>query len=193
MHVIINCRRSRSQIQNPRSFAHNHQLPPLVRGIRRVHDISHRGSAPPSTATMPPPPPVERKPSYIQFTPKRSIPSFENLVALANYEERLKGARKIVWRDRGELPVEIHDLWECLKHSTRGGLSEFNRLASVRAPNLTIFGLGAGTLAFVIRAGVNFILLLTRLKRIKRYGACWCVRHRNSADRSPQRVSLRRD
>ena len=73
---------------------------------------------------MPPPPPVERKPSYIQFTPKRSMPSFENLVALANYEERLKGAKKIVWRDRGELPVEIRDLWECLKHSTKGGLSK---------------------------------------------------------------------
>jgi hypothetical protein len=61
------------------------------------------------------------------------MPSFENLVALANYEERLKDARKIVWRDRGELPVEIHDLWECLKHATRGGLSEVKSLASLRA------------------------------------------------------------
>lgn len=86
-----------------------------------------------TSLTMPPPPPVERKPSYIQFTPKRSIPSFENLVALANYEERLKDARKIVWRDRGELPVEIHDLWECFKHATRGGLSELNPLMSLRA------------------------------------------------------------
>ena len=59
------------------------------------------------------------------------MPSFENLVALANYEERLKDARKIVWRDRGELPVEIHDLWECLKHATRGGLREFKLLASL--------------------------------------------------------------
>lgn len=107
---------------------------------------------------MPPPPPVERKPSYIQFTPKRSIPSFENLVALANYEERLKEARKIVWRDRGELPVEIYDLWECSKHATRGGLR-------------------AGTLAFVIRAGVNLILLLTRLKRIKREYRFAAIRH----------------
>ena len=89
-------------------------------------------SLPGKQATMPPPP-VERKPSYIQFTPRRSIPSFENLVALANYEERLKGARKIVWRDRGELPVEIHDLWECLKHATRGGLSELSPLVSLRA------------------------------------------------------------
>jgi hypothetical protein len=49
--------------------------------------------------------------------------SFENLVALANYEERLRDARKIVWRDRGELPVEIHDFWECLEHAARGGMS----------------------------------------------------------------------
>lgn len=52
------------------------------------------------------------------------MPSFENLVALANYEERLKEARKIVWRDRGELPVEVHDLWECLEHAARGALRE---------------------------------------------------------------------
>ena len=122
---------------------------------------------------MPPPPPVERKPSYIQFTPKRSIPSFENLVALANYEERLKGAKKIVWRDRGELPVEIHDLWECLKHATRGGLSKARATSvapSVEIRNLTMIDAGAGTLAFVIRAGVNLILLLTRLKQMKRCG-----------------------
>ena len=63
--------------------------------------------------------------------------------------------------------------------------------------NLTTFDSGAGTLAFVLRAGVNLILLLTRLKRIKRYGAV----HRGSArasyelsaDRSLQRVPLRRD
>ena len=95
------------------------------------------------------------------------MPSFENLVALANYEERLKGARKIVWRDRGELPVEIHDLWECLKHATRGGLSECKFLSPLEHQILRI-NLGAGTLAFVIRAGVNLILLLTRLKRIRR-------------------------
>lgn len=58
------------------------------------------------------------------------MPSFENLVALANYEERLRGAKKIVWRDRGELPVEIHDLWECLKHATRGGISKPKLVAS---------------------------------------------------------------
>jgi hypothetical protein len=119
---------------------------------------------------MPPPPSVERKPSYIQFTPKRSMPSFENLVALANYEERLKDARKIVWRDRGELPVEVHDLWECFKHAMRGGLSELKSLMSIPVSEPHNNTSGAGALAFVIRAGVNIILLLTKLKRIKRYG-----------------------
>ena len=107
--------------------------PPRIRRPCRIDGISDRVSLPGDPATMPPPPPVERKPSYIQFTPKRSLPSFENLVALANYEERLKGARKIVWRDRGELPVEIHDLWECLKHATKGGLSELNPTLSLPA------------------------------------------------------------
>lgn len=116
------------------------------------------------------PPPVERKPSYIQFTPKRSIASFENLVALANYEERLRDARKIVWRDRGELPAEIHDLWECFKHAAKGGLSELGFLVSSERRNLTVIGSGAGSLAFITRAGVNLILLLPRLKRVKRHG-----------------------
>lgn len=46
-------------------------------------------------------------------------------MVLANYEERLKEARKMVWRDRGEPAVEVEDLWECLEHGTRGGLSTF--------------------------------------------------------------------
>ena len=71
------------------------------------------------------PPPVTRVPSFIQFTPKRAMTSFENLVALANYEERLREARKIVWRDRGEKPIELDDLWECLEHAGRGGWSAY--------------------------------------------------------------------
>lgn len=127
MHVIIN------DSINYRTYLfpwHDHQVRLFVRGFCYIHGISSRGSTSGNPATMPPPPSVERKPSYIQFTPKRSLPSFENLVALANYEERLKDARKIVWRDRGELPVEIHNLWECLKHATRGGLREFKLPAS---------------------------------------------------------------
>lgn len=62
--------------------------------------------------------------SYIQFTPKRTMASFENLVALANHQEKLREARKVVWRDRGEIPVELHDLWEVAEHAGRGGFRE---------------------------------------------------------------------
>ncbi|KAI0337970.1 hypothetical protein BDW22DRAFT_1363556 [Trametopsis cervina] len=102
------------------------------------------------SGSLPPPldtPPMSRVPSYIQFAPRRAIASFENLVALANYEETLKEARKIVWRNRGEKPVELDDLWECFEHGGRGGLR-------------------AGTLAFAIRSGVNLILLMTRIKKV---------------------------
>lgn len=55
--------------------------------------------------------------------PRRyAIASFDNLVVLANYEEHLREARRMVWRDRGEPAVEVHDLWECLEHSFCGGL-----------------------------------------------------------------------
>lgn len=55
--------------------------------------------------------------------PRRyTIASFDNLIVLANYEERLREARKMVWRDRGESAVEVHNLWECLEHGLRGGL-----------------------------------------------------------------------
>ncbi|KAI0080505.1 hypothetical protein K474DRAFT_1657632 [Panus rudis PR-1116 ss-1] len=95
------------------------------------------------------PPLVSRANSsnYIHFTPKRAMASFENLVALANYEERLREARKVIWRDRGEKPVELDDLWECLEHAARGGWR-------------------AGGLGFAIRSGVNLILLLVRMDRI---------------------------
>lgn len=66
---------------------------------------------------------ISRTPSYIQFAPRRAMASFENLVALANHQERLREARKIVWRQRGEPAVELEDLWECMEHAGRGGLS----------------------------------------------------------------------
>jgi hypothetical protein len=59
----------------------------------------------------------------INFTPKRSVASFENLVALANYQERLKEARRMVWRDKGQPVVELQDLLDCLEHAGRGGVS----------------------------------------------------------------------
>ncbi|KZV64565.1 hypothetical protein PENSPDRAFT_162497 [Peniophora sp. CONT] len=101
-------------------------------------------SAPPSK-----PDPPKRAPSYINFTPRRAMASFENLVALANYEEHLREARKMVWRDRGEPAVEVGDLGECIEHGLRGGLR-------------------AGAIAFTIRSGVNIILLLVRIRKIPR-------------------------
>jgi hypothetical protein len=68
---------------------------------------------------------LTRVPSYLEFAqtaPRRAIASFENLVALANYEEHLRDARKMVWRDRGEPAVELYDLAECADHGVRGGL-----------------------------------------------------------------------
>ena len=66
--------------------------------------------------------PLSRTPSYLQnAVPRRAIRSFENLVALANDQERLKDARKIVWRDRGEPAVELSTIRQCLEHALRGG------------------------------------------------------------------------
>ena len=45
--------------------------------------------------------------------------------------------------------------------------------------NLTVINSGAGSLAFIIRAGVNLILLLTRLKQIRRYGTVASIVHEN--------------
>jgi hypothetical protein len=49
--------------------------------------------------------------------------SFENLVALANHSERIKEARKIVWRDKGQPVVELEDFWDTFRHAGRGALS----------------------------------------------------------------------
>ena len=66
---------------------------------------------------------VRRESSYLQFRPpKQAMASFDNLVALANHQERLKEARKMVWRDRGEPAVELDDIWDCLEHAGRGGI-----------------------------------------------------------------------
>ncbi|KAI0265887.1 hypothetical protein BC834DRAFT_876787 [Gloeopeniophorella convolvens] len=115
--------------------------------------------APPPHPSEPGKPPLRREPSYLQFTPRRyAMASFDNLVVLANYEERLREARRMVWRDRGEPAVEINDLWECLEHGTRGGLR-------------------AGTIAFTIRSGVNLILLLARFRKIPRESRIALIQH----------------
>ncbi|KAI0782562.1 hypothetical protein C8Q75DRAFT_727422 [Abortiporus biennis] len=103
-------------------------------------------------------PPIARQPSYLSVGSRRAMASFENLVALANYEERLKEARRVVWRDRGEKPVELEDIWECAEHGSRGALR-------------------AGGIGFAIRSGVNLILLLARIKKVPRHYRFALIRH----------------
>ena len=58
------------------------------------------------------------------YRSRKAMTSFENLVALANYQEALRDARKIVWRHRGEPAVELNTLMECCEHAARGGIRE---------------------------------------------------------------------
>ena len=72
--------------------------------------------------------------------PRRyTIASFDNLVVLANYEEHLREARRMVWRDRDEPAVEVHDLWECLEHVVRGGLRTSQLLSDLERRNAYLF------------------------------------------------------
>ena len=113
-----------------------------------------------------------RQESYLTFTPRRAIASFDNLVVLANYEEHLREARKIVWRDRGEPAVDIRDIRECLLHGARGGLrtSQVLHHSSITHPLFGRHHAGASAIAFAIRSGVNLVLLLARIKQLPRSG-----------------------
>ncbi|KAH7922062.1 hypothetical protein BV22DRAFT_1071135 [Leucogyrophana mollusca] len=110
------------------------------------------------TPKDPPKPALGRVPSYTHFTPRRAMASFENLVALANHQERLKEARKIIWRDRGEPAVELNGLWECVEHAGRGGMR-------------------AGGIAFAIRASVNLILATIRIGKVPKAMRFALIRH----------------
>lgn len=68
-----------------------------------------------------PKPALSRTSSYLRMTPSRAVTSFENLVALANDQERLRDARKIIWRDRGDPVVHLETLSQVLEHAIRGG------------------------------------------------------------------------
>ena len=113
-----------------------------------------------------------RQESYLTFTPRRAIASFDNLVVLANYEEHLREARKIVWRDRGEPAVDIRDIRECLVHGARGGLrtSQVLHHSSINFPLFGRHHAGASAIAFAIRSGVNLVLLLARIRHLPRSG-----------------------
>ncbi|KAF9264654.1 hypothetical protein L218DRAFT_862001 [Marasmius fiardii PR-910] len=100
---------------------------------------------------------------------KRAMTSFENLVALANSQETLryvlanrketlKGARKMVWRDRGEPVVELADIEECLKWAVKGGFR-------------------AAGLAFNIRACFSLVLALIKIRSLPRKYRLTLIRH----------------
>ena len=86
--------------------------------------ISGDSSPSPSTPQTPGEEEREEK-EEVHFTPKRAMASFENLVAMANHQERLKEARKMVWRDKGQPVVTVETLEACLAHALTGGLREF--------------------------------------------------------------------
>jgi hypothetical protein len=104
----------------------------------------------------------------IHFTPKRAMKSFDNLVALANYQERLKDARKVVWRDRGESVAELETLRECLEHAARGGFRAYSIFHSESICTLLATDIGSASLAFGIRASVNLVLAFIRIHRVPR-------------------------
>ena len=137
-------------------------------------------------------PPLRHDPPHPpEPIPRRyTVASFDNLIVLANYEERLREARRMVWRDRGEPAVEVHDLWECLEHGFRGGLRTFSS-QNTHEDTFTFLFSGAGTLAFAIRSGVNLILLLTRIRNMPKsaFGISPLVSHVLTVI-SPRRIRI---
>lgn len=81
-------------------------------------------TVPPSSQSSPRLDAGDSTPGII-FTPRRAMASFENLVALANHQERLRGARKMMWRDRGEPVVELDSLTACLGHAGKGAFRKW--------------------------------------------------------------------
>lgn len=111
-------------------------------------DASHESPSHSPHAHRPKPP--SRTPSFLAgfvLTPLSSLSqtsqafpqlkqSYENLVALANAREALrqtrreaakhgKQVRRMVWRDRGEPPVELRSFEDCIEHAVRGGSRKY--------------------------------------------------------------------
>ncbi|KAJ7050884.1 hypothetical protein C8F01DRAFT_674657 [Mycena amicta] len=84
--------------------------------------------------------------------------SFENLVSLAIYQERLKNAHKVLWRDKGEPLVHLSTLRDCLDHALAGGAR-------------------SATLAFNVRACFNLILAFIRIRKVPRSQWLGLLRH----------------
>ncbi|KAG6841215.1 hypothetical protein C0991_000661 [Blastosporella zonata] len=117
-----------------------------------------------NTPTDTPSPFSRRALEGITFTPRRAMASFDNLVALANHQEKLKEARKIIWRDRGEPVVELPTLKACLEHAAAGALRQDLRLAVIRHVMFGLdtlrFGLMIGTFTSIYKFLLNALPLL---------------------------------
>ena len=71
-----------------------------------------------------------------------------------------------MWRDRGEPATELNNVQECWDHAFQGGLRKSNFFSRYAVEGLTRLFVGAGSLAFGIRSGVNLFLLLFRILKI---------------------------
>ncbi|KAG8950976.1 hypothetical protein FRC03_012675, partial [Tulasnella sp. 419] len=75
-------------------------------------------------------------------SPFQNYNSFQNLVSLANANERLlESTKKLVWRDVGDPPALLYTLTQCLEHGTLGGLR-------------------AAIIAYGIRSGISVFLVI---------------------------------
>ncbi|KAF7318048.1 hypothetical protein HMN09_00312500 [Mycena chlorophos] len=102
------------------------------------------------------PPPLKKRPRLDQ---QATALSFDNVVSLAIYQqERLKDARQILWREKGQPVVQLNTLRECLEHAVKGGAR-------------------SATLAFTARACFSLLLALIRIRKIPRSQWLALVRH----------------
>ncbi|KAG8860496.1 hypothetical protein FRB96_003750 [Tulasnella sp. 330] len=103
-----------------------------------------------------------RHKSRIPRSRKEAYRSFENLVVLADDQERWRIARtvgkQLVWRDVGEPPVLLERFRECAEHAGIGGLR-------------------AGALAYTARTGVNLFILIFQLARTPKKLRFSVIRH----------------
>jgi hypothetical protein len=99
--------------------------PPGVMTLGLAANGSGSGTGSLTPSSIPPTPGERSDNEGINFMPKRAMTSFENLVAMANHQERLREARKMVWRDKGQPVVELDTIEACLAHAMSGGLSEW--------------------------------------------------------------------
>ncbi|KAG8987738.1 hypothetical protein FRB93_004398 [Tulasnella sp. JGI-2019a] len=108
------------------------------------------------------PPLPRRHKSSIPRSRKEAYKSFENLVVLAEDQERWKLARKVgkqlVWRDVGQPPVLLERFRECAEHAGIGGLR-------------------AGALAYTARTGVNLFIFIFELARTPKKLRFSVIRH----------------